>query len=866
MLAIYFLYFHCWENYKVFLNKILLINKLNKMNKLIIIVMLGLGMLLMQGCKTEIYNDPSKSIDERAADLVSKMTLDEKISLIAGDTTGFDTRAIARLGIPAIRITDGPIGVRIGVGNATSFPSGVATAASWDTLLIAELAKAMALETKAKGRNYLLGPCVGIHRFPFGGRNFESYSEDPYLASRLAVNWVKGLQSEKVISSVKHFATNDQEWQRNDYNVIVDERALREIHLAPFEAAIKEGEAMSVMAAYNIQNGQHCTENYHLIKDIMKGEWGSKGFLISDWTSVYSTEHAANAGLDLEMPVPVFFHKDSIKKYMAAGKITEEVINDKVFRLMRAAFWAGLFDNPAPADTTVLTGEAHKKLTLKAAQEGIILLKNEASVLPIDLTKVKSIAVIGPNAKVCRTNGGGSSYVEPYYSVSPFEGIQKRVGDKVQLVFAEGDKLDDLRLEPIKPEYLFTPNGKENGLKAEYFKNITLADAPVKTRIVKDINFINGDYEIGGNDYSVRYTGVIKPEVSRTVMFNTISDDGVRFYIDGKMLIDNWTVHGPELNSCKIDLVAGKQYQIKLEFFQKGGGAIIKLGWTYDIKQESVDPIQEAVKAAKSADVAIVFAGMASHRESEGNDPGTMNLPGQQKELIDAVTKANPQTIVVLNGGITLDVQPWIKNAAAFVNMLYLGQETGNAIASVLFGDVNPSGKLPFSYIKDPSQSPACKGYKDKSLLVKYDEGIFVGYRYLDREKLEPVYPFGYGLSYTTFEYSNIKVKHSQGFDYEVSVDIKNSGKVDGTEIAQLYISDVQSSVDRPEKELKGFSRVTLKAGETKTVTMKLKERDFAFWDTPKNGWIIEPGEFKVLVGASSRDIKLTESIMVAGK
>lgn len=834
------------------------------MNKLFLIISLSLCVLILNGCKKDVYKDSTKSIDERVADLVSKLTLAEKISLISGDTTGFDTRAIPRLGVPAIRLSDGPLGVR--TGKATSFPAGVAFAASWDTLLIAEISKAMALETKAKGRNYLLGPCVCIQRFPFGGRNFETYSEDPYLASRLAVNWVKGLQSEKVICSVKHFATNDQEWERNNYNVVVDERTLREIHLPAFEAAVKEGGAWSVMAAYNLQNGEHATQNYHLIKDILKGEWGMKGFLVSDWVATYSTVNAANAGLDLEMPGPLYFRADSIKKYMDAGKISEELINEKVTRIMRAAFWAGLFDNQAPADTTVLKGEEHKKLALKAAQEGIILLKN-SSILPIDASKVKSIAIIGPNAKVCCTNGGGSSYVNPYYSVSPFEGIQKRVGDKVVLNYAEGDLMDISTLDPIKPEYYFTHDGKQNGVKVEYFSNMNLSDKPVATKTVKDINFADGEGisvpEVGKNNYSVRYTAIIKASESKTFTLSSISDDGVRVYFDGKIVIDNWTTHGAVKDNCILSVVGGKAHELKVEFFQAGGGACLQLGWTYEEKIQPSDLIQQAVKAAKSSEIAIVFAGLNSNLESEGIDPGTIELPKKQKELIEAVVKANPKTIVVLNGGISLNVQPWNNGSAALIDMLYLGQETGNAIASVLFGDINPSAKLPFSFLKEASQSPAVKEYMNKSLTINYDEGVFVGYRYLDRQKLEPAYPFGFGMSYTTFEYSNIAVKHIQGHQYEVSVEIKNTGKVDGTEIAQLYVSQVKSSVERPEKELKGFSRVALKAGETKTVTMKLKNRDFAFWDTPNKGWKVEPGEFKALVGASSRDIKLTASIMV---
>lgn len=814
--------------------------------------------------KGPLYKDTSKPVEDRVNNLLGQMTLDEKLLLLSGDTTGFDTHEIKRLGIPAIHITDGPLGVRI--GKATAFPAGTAMAATWDTTLIHDIAVAMAQETKAKGRDYLLGPCVCIQRFPFGGRNFETYSEDPYLASRLAVNWVKGLQSEKVIASVKHFAMNDQEKERNNYNVIADERTMREIHLPAFEAAVREGGAWSVMAAYNLVNGQHCTENVHLLKDILKKDWNFQGFVISDWVSVYSTEHAANAGLDLEMPIGAYYQKDKLKKAIEDKKVTEEVINDKVRRLLRVMFSAGLFERKSTIDTTVVHSEAHKQLALKSAQEAVVLMKNQDNVLPLDVSKIKSIAIIGPNAKTCRSNGGGSSHVNPVYTVSSLEGIRKRVGNNIKVSYAIGDNFSVPEKNVIKPSYLLTPDKKENGLQAEYFNNIDLSGKPVITRIEKNLDYMWDNSspapEIGINNFSIRFSGYIKPDKSTECIFYTLSDDGIRVTIDDKLVIDNWNNHGPMYDIYKLSLQAGKERKIVVEYFQSGGGATFQLGWNYDIPVRH-DLIVEAANVAKTSDVAIVFAGLYDAIESEGLDPATMELPSKQKELIMAVAKANPNTIVVLNGGVTLRVEPWLKDVKVLLDIFYLGQETGNAIASILFGDVNPSGKLPFSFIKEPGQSPAYANYMSKNLEIKYDEGVFVGYRYLDKNKLEPEFPFGYGLSYTSFEYANMTVKDLGDKMFEVSLDIKNTGKVKGDEVVQLYVSEKVCSVPRPVKELKGFSRVPLSPGETKNITMKLNSRSFAFWDIVSNSWKVEPGDFDLLVGSSSRDIKLLQTIKV---
>jgi beta-glucosidase len=566
------------------------------------------------------------------------------------------------------------------------------------------------------------------------------------------------------------------------------------------------------------------------------------------------------------MPWSLYFRKDSLLKAIKEGLVSEDVINDKVRRQLRVRFEAGLFDKQEITDTSVINSDSHKKLTLKVAQEGIVLLKND-NILPLDKNKLKSIAVIGPNANIARTGGGGSSFVSPFYSVSPLEGITKAAGNTIKIEFAQGDVLEDIRINPVASKYLFTPDKKSNGLLGEYFNNKNLKGNPSVIKVDSIVNFDFGISspvkELNCDLFSIRWTGFIVPPVTRFYKIDLVNDDGARLYINNKLLIDDWKDHHAKLNTVGINLEAGKEYKIKIEYYDNMGRALVKLGWDADMMNKNSDPIYQASEVAKRCDVAVVFAGASDYIESEGRDRNGLELPGKQDELIEAVVKANPNTIVVINGGTSVKVDKWIKQVKGLVNMFYSGQETGNAIASILFGNVNPSGKLPFSFISDYNQSPAFKEYKDKSLKIHYNEGVFVGYRYLDINNLEPAFPFGFGLSYTTFEYSNLSVKQLQDKNFEISLRVRNTGKVPGDEIVQLYVSEIECSVPRPVKELKSFSRVTLDPDEEKIVTMKLHDRSFAFWDNVTKNWKIEPGEFEILIGSSSRDIRLKHIITI---
>lgn len=805
------------------------------------------------------------STESRIESLLSQMTLAEKITMLGGDESGFNGSGVERLGIPPIRMSDGPVGVRSGA--STAFPASVNMAASWDTNLIYRFGVALGEETLAKGKNCILGPCVGIHRFPLNGRNFESFGEDPFLSSRMAVSYIRGVQSLPVIATVKHYACNDQEWERTRADSVVDERALREIHLPAFEAAVREGGVRAVMSGYNVVNGQHCSENKHLLTDILKRDWGFQGIVMSDWVSVHSAIAAANNGLDLEMPHPVWFGE----KLLAAvknGKVSEATIDDKISRHLRVRFAAGLFDNPAPKpNQAVVESDAHRQLALEMAQKSIVLLKNDG-LLPLATNKLKTIAMIGPAANIARTGGGGSSVIWPWEKISPVEGMKKILGPDVKIIFAEGANIDPIKTVTVASEYLRTPNGLTNGLLGEYFDNYDFKGAPLFTRVDPKLDFEwkNGaspDPRMKATDYSIRWTGKLIPPVTQKYNLAITSDDGSRLFIDGKQFVDNWGSHGMEQRSCEVQLEAGKEYAIRIDFNQGGADAGMRFSWR-DLKETRTDPtIAEAVAAAKSADAAILCVGNTLNTEAEGHDVADFKMPGEQDELVQAVLKANPNTVVVVWGGVPILMKYWIKDAKAVIAALYPGQEGGLALAQILSGVVNPSGKLPFSYIQDRSESPTFTGYQNKNLKVNYTEGVFVGYRYYDKNNVEPLFPFGHGLSYTTFKYSGQNVERTGADSVTVSFKVENIGKVAGEEVAQVYVGQKNCSGPRPVKELKGFAKVKLAPGETQTVLIPLNARSFQYFDADKRAWVLKPGSFNISVGASSRDLRLKDSIIL---
>jgi beta-glucosidase len=807
--------------------------------------------------KTPVYQDPAANTAVRVQDLVSRMTLQEKIDMLGG--TGFATKTNSRLGIPDLKMTDGPLGVRW--WQSTAFPSGIAMSASFDRDLIRQVTGAMGEEVRAKGRDMLLGPCVGISRIPFGGRNFESMGEDPYLTSEMAGWYVKGLRDVHVVGSVKHFALNDQEYRRNDINSVSDERTMHEIHFPAYQRAIDEGVG-TVMASYNLVDGKHSTENDYLLNQVLKKQWGFKGFVISDWVSVYSTVPAALAGLDLEMPFPSFFDSKLLDA-VTSGAVPESLIDDKVSRILTVMMDVGLFDGADKnrPDPSIVNNQVHRDLALQMAREAHVLLKNQNHLLPFDVNTIKSIGVIGPNGGIPRTGGGGSSMVQPFNPVSIAEGLQSHVGEQTKIAYAIGVQLP-MDVAPIETYYLTPAQGEGHGLYLEIFNNKDLEGDPVATRIDPSVNFSYDDTTspspaVSPSVYSMRWTGTLTAPVTGTYELRTQGDDGVRLYIDDELAIDDWNPHGPTIDSKKLWFLAGHTYKIRLEYFQDAGNAIIQLGWVLPAQLLR----EEAIRVARTSDVVVLTVGFTSDLESEAEDRSTFSLPAGQDQLIDDVLKANPKTVLVVNSGNPIDMHRWIDKAAAIIYAWYPGEQGGNALADIVLGNFNPSGRLPVTMLKRWEDAPENGTYPEQDGNVNYKEGIYVGYRYYDTKKVEPYFPFGHGLSYTQFEYTNVIIKANDVSpdhpDFDVLVTITNTGKMAGAEVAQLYVHDQTPHVDRPMQELKEFQRVFLQPGESKQVKMKLDRRSFSYYDVTIHDWKAWAGQYTLRVGPSSRDIRL---------
>ena len=814
--------------------------------------------------------------ETRVESLLSQMTLAEKIAQLAGDNlSGFETPDLTRLGIPGFRMSDGPSGVRwdqAGCLPSTCFPSPLAVSATWDPELVLRVGKAMGRESRGKGRYVLLAPMVNIIRDPRGGRDSETLGEDPYLSSQIALSYIKGIQSQKVISVIKHFACNNQENGRWDNPVQVNERTLREIYLPPYEAAVKEDNVWGVMSAYNKVNNYWCAENTHLLTDILKNEWGFKGFVVSDWGGTHSTVGSANAGLDVEMPggtppTTYYFSAANLTPYVG-GQVPLATIDAKVKRILRAKIWSGVLDNPivvggvVTTNPSVINSPAHQALAREASKKSIVLLKNApigaTKILPLNKNTLTSIAVIGPNAEVAQTGNGGSSHLTPYYTVSPLAGIEgKLAGTGVTINFAHGHSGG----YPAIPSSVLT-TGAVHGLQGVYYNNKTLTAPSVLTRVDSTVDFTWGGGspapEISANNFSVRWTGTLTPTLTGDYQIGIRTDDGGRLYLDGVKIVDIWSDHGELTSTVTKTFTAGVAHSIIFEFYESGGDATARLVWSVP---GGADWLTEAANAAAASDVAVVCVGTNASIESEGYDRSDIILPESGDALINAVSAANHKTIVVMVSGSAVRMSPWINdvNVPAVLQAWFGGQESGNAIADVLFGDENPSGKLPITLPTDVSQlAPFNNTYETA--------GNGPGYRYFDRNVLEPQFPFGYGLSYTDFEYSNLVVpaEVSSGDDsLNISVDVKNTGSRNGAEVAQLYIHAASSSVLRAVKELKGFKKITLEPQEKQTVVFTLPLKDLRYYNTTSSAFVLESGNYDVMVGSSSRDIRLTGAFHV---
>jgi len=817
--------------------------------------------------------------EDRIEGLLRQMTLDEKCALLAGKDT-WNTVPIERLGIPSLTMTDGPHGVRASnpetgrkMGPATSFPTGVSMASSWNIELIERVGKALGEETHGMGCDILLGPCVNIVRSPLAGRNFESYSEDPYLAGQIGLAWVKGLQSQGVGASLKHYACNNQEFNRDRGSSEIDERTLREIYLAQFETIVKEAHPWTVMNSYNRINGIYASENHTLLTDILKNEWGFDGVVISDWGATHNTVEPVIAGMDIEMPGPTKYFGSLLVSAVRNWQIPEASVDEAVRRILRMIILSGKMDNPEDLPKGSVNTPEHQALARELAEESIVLLKNQGELLPLNKSEIKSIAVIGPNAAEARYGGGGSSFLEPPYSISPLEGLQKKLGDQLEIHYELG--CTNLVFPPLIPPGFFP-----GGLKAEYFANSTLSGTPAIVLDQPNLDQLWFDSipaeSVSIDNFSVRWSG--KLVVSRSGLYTLMLGnlDQCKLFLDGDLILENnqgskpldviWADPISVFSSAQVELEAGKEYTFRGEFDKSSGDkyAAVQLRYLEPAEPEGAGTFERAIDMAKMCDVAIIFAGMPTGFESEGGDRPDMDLPGRQNELIQAIVKANPRTIVVVNAGAPVTM-PWIAEVPAVVEAFYPGQEGGSAIANILFGDVNPSGKLSVTFPKRLKDNPAYLNYPgDREVL--YGEGIFVGYRYYEMRDVEPLFPFGYGLSYTSFEYSDLALPRYavRGDPIHVSLKVKNTGQRSGKEVVQLYVKDVKSSLLRPPKELKGFAKVNLDPDESKTVEFLLDDRALSFFDPVEKRWIAESGEFEVLIGASASAIRLRETLELA--
>ncbi len=820
------------------------------------------------GQPTEQWKD---TIDGKVEVILNQMTLEEKIDLLGGE--GFKTSKNERLGIPELVMTDGPLGPNSN-GLSTNYSSMINLAASFDTHLMRRVAINIGQETRIKDRNMLLGPCLNIARAPHAGRTFEGFGEDPYLVSRMAVEFVKGVESQGVATCTKHFVANNQEWNRFDVDARISERALHEIYFPAFRAAVIEADGSTIMAAYNQILGDYSTESHYTLTDILKNEWGFTGVAVSDWGGARTTVKMANSGLDLEMPTGIHYNEKLIKA-IKDGSVTQNTVDDKVRRILRVMMKKGLFNQPKNlfAEDTSNTPE-RRALALETAQKSIVLLRNGGDFLPLDAAKIKSIAIIGPNGNVAQMHGGGSGSLTGHYGISPLEGISNKVGDSISVKFARGVVEESKDLPIAGAEHYFLQDGSP-GIYAEYFNNREQKGEPVYTCIETDIDF---DWGFGGDKggpgspkpgvvnlekWSARWTGKFASPGDGWYEFGLRSDNGVRMYIDGKKVLDYWVDSKPgQFKIIRYKFEADKLYDLQVDFYENIGSCRCRLGFApFDYGNK----LDEAVEVATKADITILCLGLNMFMEGEAVDRDELDLPVDQLALLDAITAVNQNTIVVLNNATPILMNDWLDKVPAVVDALYPGQEGGNALADILFGDVNPSGRLPLTFPQKWEDTPVKDTYPGVKAFAEYKEGIFVGYRHYDKYNIEPEFPFGHGLSYTTFEYSNIEIDNIRtnpgGQMYIVSVTVENTGEVFGEEVVQLYIKDVKSSVERESKALKGFKRIALIPGESKTVSLEIKSDDLSFFHPEKKKWIVEPGEFEVMIGSSSRDIRLTEIV-----
>jgi beta-glucosidase len=828
-------------------------------------------LLCTVGAKAQFVGNDPAAVEKRVDSLLQQMTLDEKIDLISGDTP-FRTHAIPRLNIPFFQMADGPVGAHI-PAPTIAYAGGIGLAATWNPELAKGVGEQLGRDSRSRGAAFILGPGVNIYRMPLNGRNFEYFGEDPFLGSSIAVGYIRGVQEEGVSATVKHYLGNNSEYLRHDSDSIIDERTLREIYMPIFESAVKQGHVGAIMDAYNLTNGEHMTQNKHLNVDVAKGDWNFRGLIMSDWVSTYDAMGMANGGLDLEMPFGFYFNRETLLPLIKSGAITEATIDDKVRRILRVAVDFGWLDHPQMDISIPRYNLQGRAVALQGALEGAVLLKNDEQTLPLRKDTLHTIAVIGPTAAQTVTTGGGSGEVVSYASTNLLTGLSSALGEHADVLYARG--LYSTSQLARLTRFAVDPDGKTPGALHDIYDNKTLSGTPVSStteRVMVTPGSTRRDPEEqelnaltthrSSNPYTAsgasgRWTGYFTPEQPGPHVVFVQTDGKYRLLVDDKVVIDSSVIPKYILSQVTLDLTAGP-HKVVLEQLSQQLGSVSGVRVGIAALKTIVDPAALAI--ARKADAVVLAVGFNNTSESEGGDR-SFELPVGQNQLIQEIADQDKQlgkkTIVVITSGGAVDILPWMDKVQGIFATWYSGEEGGDAIARLLLGDANPSGHLPISWDAKLTDNPSFSSYypdpgTDK---IFYREGIFVGYRGYEHTHTKPLFPFGYGLSYSTFHFSNLTTSAEQNGTFQISFDATNDSSIAGATVAQLYVGERKPTVDRPTKELKGFARVALGPNETRHVTINLNPRSFAFFDVKTHQWLANAGEYQLSLGQSSEQI-----------
>ncbi len=771
--------------------------------------------------------------------LIKKMTLAEKLNMISG-VDGFYTYGIPRLGIPRFRMSDGPLGLR-NQGPSTAYPAGVTLAASWDPELAHAYGNAIGIDARARGVYYWLGPGVDLDRIPQNGRNFEYLGEDPFLTSSMDVPIIRGVQAQGVAATVKHFACNDNEIDRQTDDSIVDERTLHEVQLVPFEAAVKKGHVWALMDSYNLINGEHASQNKILLTDILKDEWGFKGVVMSDWGATHDGVAAFNAGEDLEMPSGDYMNSNTLLPLLASGKISQNLLNDKVARLLRVAFALHWMDRPQKSGQPWVQAK-NDAVALRIAEEGTTLLANPGHILP--LKPNQNVVVVGPNADPAVTNGGGSSFVDPHYKIGLVTSIKKEIpGARVTQIHYQGSS------SYVCDGTVTSASG--SGWKMQIYKGMRLQGPPVATETVGVIQndwSDQGPSSITGHDnYSVRWTGNFSPEKTGDYLLRAQSDDGMRVFVDGKKVIDMWRDQAATEGDANFHFAKGNSYSVEIDYYQNQGGAIANFGIS-DLSRPFFTA--EEIAQIKRASVIVAAVGFNPNLEAEGQDR-SYELPARQQRLLNSILKMNKPVIMILNAGSSVKVRPFVKKGAALIDSYYPGENGDEAVAKILYGQLNPSGKLPFVFPEHLKDLLTTGTYPAIDHKIFYKEGVFIGQRGLDKQGIHALFPFGYGLSYSQFDDLKAAARTlGTGAESRLQINgsLYNASEMAGDDTVEAFIEFPHSKVPRPVGQLEGFARVSMAGKSSQTFRISILLKSLGYWDVSVHNWRVVPGTYHVVL------------------